>query len=293
MINSGSYIVRVANYTFHLSVQQGKAFDCQQVLYLGGYRKGCVEVILCKSKDIDPRFSFLAPHIAKMPKVEYDNRCSVNDGGLEKGKGTKTMIRTMIELVRKYYLHITHIEVDDASYFECARGVTVSLPHMTVVASGKTWYEKHFYAVLRDPVLYTRYREQIQEEFLSPKNVSFENVFQHVLVDHRVANLVQKLKDFYDQDQPLTHTFQSALNRLGKDDYCRTVSPWIDQFVNSKLGAINLNSIWTIDMKTFTQTLTSMTVEPSTKPFEYDKQLGGRGGGNRRNNGFTWEDVLL
>jgi hypothetical protein len=83
-------------------------------LQIGGDYPDCVSIFINYNDKI--------PSSAKMPHVMYDEKCVENSNivNLERGDGSRLMIKTLIAYLRKKYPTITEIEFDDMSSIECA-----------------------------------------------------------------------------------------------------------------------------------------------------------------------------
>ena len=293
-------------YEFSLIKKQSSFANWQSILYMGGTKKGCVELVVNNLDVPEAYHRFADPLVAKMPVVEYDNKCALSPGGLLHGEGTRIMVRTAIEILIQMYPHVKHLELDDASNMSCTTHLdvdestsgqsqshhSVSLPHLSIFTSGMTWYEKHFRATLPEIKRHSAYREKVSSAFQTPLNVPFEVVFHEYLV--RFPNILL-LVPSYASTASLNDMAKKGLDTLGKDKFCETIAPWLENFVNQQLKGINVNSVWTIDLSNFTQRL-------STFSLVKQNTLANSGGAKkvakskiqklrRRTNGFSMADM--
>jgi len=97
---------------------------------------------------------------ATIPTLMYDEDCSFTQK-LDRGEGTKVIIKTLLNYVHKKIPEVTLFEFQDASSIECGtqeekdrkskrkKGThahPIALYYFSLVFNGITWYEKHFHA---------------------------------------------------------------------------------------------------------------------------------------------------
>lgn len=121
-------------------VQTPKDLDYNPVIRIniGGPTKQCVNICV-----------YSTSKIAYLAGVGYDSMCSINEA-LEKGPGTRDLVSTSISFVFQQYPRLEGINLKDASKVKCANRKYMSLPLLSIVTSGKTWYEKYFGAKLEE-----------------------------------------------------------------------------------------------------------------------------------------------
>lgn len=284
-------------YEFSLVQKPSSFANWQNILYMGGTKKGCVELIVNGINVPETYHRFADPLVAKMPVVEYDQNCALSPGGLLRGEGTRIMVRTAIEILILMYPHVKCLELDDASNMACmasslsvpdSSSLTVSLPHLSIFTSGMTWYEKHFHATLPEVQRHVLYREKVTSAFQTPLHVPFEVVFHEYLP--RFPNIIL-LQSSYESTKSLNAMAEKALSTLGKDKFCETIAPWLENFVNKLLKGINVNSVWTIQLSNFTQRLSTFSMKKTDKSFSGGAFSARQYKPKRPTNGFSMADL--
>ena len=255
------FLIKSYNSTFNMSI---KETPIQYVIYLGGKKKGCVELFIDKPPS-DPRYSlFFDATIAKLTRVEYDSHCSLE--GLVSGEGTRNMLRTTFDVLRNdnRFQHVKTVDLDDASYVTCPDGGSLSLAHLSIATNGATWYEKHFQAVLKNPVLHNDYMKakkifQTKLSDLPPYEIIFrDNPLLHTQEFIQVYKRSQNLNDFF-----------TTIRKKDKEQFCKIMNTWLETFVNKLLNNIG-NQTWRIDLENpiFKRNLT-ISVQPLNNAPEY------------------------
>lgn len=251
------FSVETSSCKFFLTIKES---DTQYVLYLGGQKKGCVEILIDKPPS-DPRFAaFINASICKLTHVTYDAKCSAS-GDLQPGEGTRHMLRTAFEIIKIRYPDVKFILLDDASYVPCPNSkISLSLAHLSVATVASTWYERYFNAKMKLASNHALYM-QIKDAFTKTLNdIPFEIIFKDFVERYPQINT---LKSYYNPSKSLNDFFINARSAIGQEEFCNIVSPWLEFFVNSQLGGININTTWIIDIKDATKReLTSMQHTP-------------------------------
>ena len=218
---------------------------------IGGTYPDCVNisVIYENNKPVD----------ACMPNLFSDPECSFNQP-LDKGDGTISMIKTLLTYVYTQLPTLTHVKFDDKSSIECAtdeelkkgsrfrkRGTYVKpipLYYFSILFNGQTWYEKHFNAKQKDDVRHQLYRTRI-DDFLYSKefknNMEFDKFVS--LFDKRAEEMTE-LYQYYKS----SNTFYEFFRAIPRDDRCRLVGPWIEQFTKFILKDVFYNENWIIKL---------------------------------------------
>jgi hypothetical protein len=284
------FSVETSTSSFYLTI---KETDIQHVVYLGGQKKGCVEILIDKPPS-DPRFAaFINASVCKLAHVTYDAKCSIK-GDLQPGEGTRNMLRTAFEIIKTRFPHVTHISLDDASYVPCPNSkISLSLAHLSVATAASTWYERYFNAKMKLASNHALYM-QIKDAFTKTLNdIPFGIMFKDFVERYPQINT---LKSYYNPSKSLNDFFINARSAIGPEEFCNIVSPWLEFFVNSQLGGININTTWIIDIKDATKReLTSMQLTPLKSAPPYI--MSGAGNQDTKNirrpatGHFTFEDL--
>ena len=139
------YELESGKYSYYVSIKMTRNLESKlptsYTVNVGGKMKGCVEILVeVPNPNIDDRFKFMeeAKNTAYIIWIGYSQKCSIK-GDLEKGQGTRHMIRSALTLVCKMYKWITKFSLIDASSIKCKEGVTVNLAIISLALKGQTY----------------------------------------------------------------------------------------------------------------------------------------------------------
>ena len=153
---------------------------------------------------------------------------------------------------------LAYIKFDDKSNIECAteeelkkgsryrkKGTYVKpmpLYYFSIVFNGQTWYEKHFNATQKDEIKHNQYRTRVNEFLYSPyckTNMKFD---RFVSLFGKREDEMYELYTYFDG----ANTFHDFFQSIPKQDRCRLVGPWIEQFMKFILKDVFYNTDWII-----------------------------------------------
>jgi len=245
--------VKVGKYKFKITdntlVYDGHIIS--RNIKIGGSNISCV--------DLSIKYNKLGEAIsASIPYVMYDPECSI-ENTLDKGDGTVTMIKTLIQYIKQEIPIITRIHFEDKSSIDCAteeeiskgsknrkKGtnlVPVPLYYFSIAFNGNTWYEKNFNAYQEDDTKHANYRDKInllESEELKSK-MSFEEFLLH---SQPPLVIIEELQKYYIKSTTLGDFFKS----IPKKDRCRLVRDWISTFMMYFLNGTFHNTDWIIPL---------------------------------------------
>ena len=131
-MNEGTYKVKTKNYTFILDVLHvEKIYTIKFGDALNNNEGPCIELTYDTDNDY-----------MKLDSLLYDVRCSYKQD-LQKGSGTKEMIKTILMLAVKSFPKVKRIIFNDVSSIMCNSKI-LYLSYYYFVCHGQTWYEKYF-----------------------------------------------------------------------------------------------------------------------------------------------------
>jgi len=236
-IKSGKYVFQIKENT---------QMRDEEILYtaikIGGNYPDCVSIFIYYNNN--------KPSNASMPHAMYDEECAITL--LDKGEGSRIMIQTILEYVKKNYPTIKEIKYDDMSSIECAtneelaevtnrkRGThlkPMSLYNLSIAYNGQTWYEKYFGA--KKVKKHEKYRERVST-LLQTKPHHFNEFIKNSNVPQ---NLWDELFKYYEGAK----TYSDFFHSIPKPERCRLLRPWIDKFMTHYLDDI-INFGWVIPM---------------------------------------------
>jgi len=217
-------------------------------IMLGGNKQDCVNIIVNEPKD--ERFaSVFPPSIAKIPHLSYSTDCCLSSA-LDSGEGTRHMIRTALKFTKSRFPAIQTFELTDASKFQCADGIEISLAHYSIAIYGKTWYERHFNAIMKDERVRGLYSKAVEQFTGEKPSLLYEILFQEYYFQFEDTFL--KLKPLYEKSNSISQFIQ-AIKTEFPEDFCNLTHTWLEPFVNSLLGKEimgHINQDWVIEYKT-------------------------------------------
>jgi hypothetical protein len=165
----------------------------------------------------------------------------------EKGRGAIIMIKTLLNYVYLQLPTLTYIHLDDKSKIECATEEELNpmpLYYFSILFNGQTWYEKYFNAKQTDEVRHQQYRTRVTEFLYSSEfktNIPFDRFV--ALFDKREEDMTE-LHQYYNN----ANTFNVFFQSMPKQDRCRLVGPWIEQFMKFILKDVFSNYNWKIHL---------------------------------------------
>jgi hypothetical protein len=190
------------------------------MIYVGGINSWCIEIQI-----------FPDSPIAQMPKIAYDEHCSLN-GRLKRGIGVLGLLALAISYIQKEFPHITKIQFDDCSYRECVEGQNIELAYFYYALYGETWYMNKIGARFLNESDKTRF-ELSTNTFQQLKNeMTWEMYDQYVNTAHPLA--VDEMRTLYDNSKTWINFFQSIKHRVEIEDLCLYMAPWISNFIKNK-----------------------------------------------------------
>ena len=234
-IQSGKYIFQI---------EENTQMRDEDILYtaikIGGNYLDCVSIFI--------NYNNNKPLNANMPHAE---KCTITH--LDKGDGSRIMIKTIIEYIKQNYPTIKEIKYDDMSSIECAtdeelsqatnrkRGThlkPMSLYNLSIAYNGQTWYEKYFGA--KKVKKHEKYRERVTT-LLQTKPPPFNDFLK---ITRAPEKLWDELFKFYEGAK----TYSDFFHSIPKPERCQLLRPWIDEFMKHYLDDVFSNSGWIIPM---------------------------------------------
>lgn len=190
-------------------------------IYIGSDKVYCIDAMIMKP----PSGADIS--VGLLTKIRYDKDCVLGSNTFERGRDTTTLLKLLLSYIRDNYPHVTHLLFNDMSMRTCDDGNEVSLALMSYLATGKTWYEKHFGA-FRDtiPAQIFRQREgQFQE---AKKRVSWEAMRAFISVPLPVPE--EEMRALYESATTWQEFFGPLSARIGISQFCIFLAPWVRNF---------------------------------------------------------------
>ena len=264
-IQSGKYIFQI---------EENTQMRDEDILYtaikIGGNYLDCVSIFI--------NYNNNKPLNANMPHPE---KCAITH--LDKGDGSRIMIKTILEYIKQNYPTIKEIKYDDMSSIECAtdeelsqatnrkRGThlhlcTIKTPTLSAVMSEQGVADCAFQ--MRNGVkpmslynLSIAYNGQTwYEKYFGAKKVK-----KHEKYRERVTTLLQTKPPHFNDFLKITRapeklwdelfkfyegakTYSDFFHSIPKPERCQLLRPWIDEFMKHYLDDVFSNSGWIIPM---------------------------------------------
>jgi hypothetical protein len=247
-INVGKYKFKIIDNTL---------LSRDQIIYsrnfkIGGNVSDCVNISI--------RYIQGKPVSAYIPHIIYDPDCSI-DIPLENGKGTISMVKTLLDYVHKKLPTITEVSFEDKSNIECATDMEIQkkgsrirkketnlcpipLYYFSIAFNGETWYEKHFNARQKDINKHTKYKEKINKLLYFEEEKSNTTFLQFLEIAQPPKHLYDELEKYYN----ISKTFGVFFTSIPKIDRCRVVRDWISNFMEYYLKDVFSNADWVIEI---------------------------------------------
>ncbi len=230
--DDSGYKVNVGRYTYYIRIMPEKNRHGDITWYaidVGGTKRGCVSIRIPTMAAVIPGVFDAKQGVLKY--VKYDAMCSVNkDRDFTSGFGTKHMLKTALYFAKELCpdTDIQSFRFIDTSRKDCLDGAVVDLPYFMIALYGKTYYEKYYYARLKDDRDVEKYKHALARLNLTPRETipfdEFDKKFE--LNDHQ-ANTLQPL---YDAADSFTAFFQSIRQKY-PSTICQLVQRWVNKFV--------------------------------------------------------------
>jgi hypothetical protein len=220
------YKVKIKIELHHIFIKVGGNFD------------DCMEVFIYMNGQL--------PYIAQIysePECGYTTL-------LEQGEIIQ-MIKSTLQLCQMIF-GVSQFKLKDNSNIECLKTVKtrkntlprklkkpLSLAHLSIVNSSKTWYERHFQAYLENPQNQNRYKQ-----CLDILNQSIDMSYEDFARMTTLTNIqYSELKPYYESAKSWMDFFKS----IPKDRQC-DLFPWLSTFMDKKMNFSINDHYWIINL---------------------------------------------
>lgn len=219
----------VINGKYIAIVQTPKDLDYYPMIRInvGGRDKQCVNVCV-----------YTGSKVAYLAGVGYDGGC-ILDGLLERGEGTRDLLRCALMFVFQRYPKLDGINFKDASKIRCKNKAQISLAYLGLATRGRTWYENHFGAKLEDKSqrsLHKQLRRYLESEPMMDLGVFKQ---RYNIDDERIDEVYVSCKTY--------GGFLKELQRRYLD--CSIFVPWLARFFDSCPHCDWLDALWLVKRK--------------------------------------------
>jgi hypothetical protein len=264
-INVGSYTFKIVDKS---SLHEGRTY-CRRFTIKSEFAEHdsieCVEVVV-SHRDSQPVYAEI--------NLSHDNSVDTHIDG---GKFSVILRNALFHYVREKIPSISEIRVEDTTSFASAHDIAVSKKgsdhffgpvafyYFSIAFNGKTWYEHHFGARLRNPEKHEAYRKKV-DWFLYSKELkssvdyttfiriditSFLQMnYDTVLKSENTFELIDELEAYY--NDPSAVTFADFFQLIPKQDRCRLVGRCMFRVMRHFFGDAFSNSDWVIDIPAVT-----------------------------------------
>lgn len=239
-------LVEKRSYGFFITIG-GKAFT------------KCMEL----SVSVSSSNSSLTPPIGILMQVKSEPECGY-DSFLENGE-TPDMIKAGLQLCASIVPGLKLFRLNDDSNIECGKsrsssppralGKPFALPQLSIAIYGKTWYERHFGAVLENERKYSAYRNAV-EVLSTPIGIPFEQfAMQNVLTDEQADILKEPFNT--------ATTWHDFFKAVPRNMFCNAFYNWLPFFINRILDDEFNNNGWVINIDTMQKVDMQIIPKPS------------------------------
>jgi hypothetical protein len=240
-------IIKVGKYTFKIIENKlqynGNIFA--HTFKIGGDYEDCV--------NLSYTYKNGKPISAKLPYLMYEPECTVGSE-LEKGVGSEVLIKTILRYAHNKINNVDIFYFDDMSHIDCKEKNLLKSPprkpqsplklaYFSIVYNSKTWYEKHFNAIMTDKVKYNKYREKISFLTDVSKKVDFE---QFLEISKPPIEQLSILTKYYNTSK----TYRDFFKSIPYKDRCELLLPWLHNFILYYLSDVYIDNGWEININT-------------------------------------------
>jgi hypothetical protein len=213
-------MLKIDNKTIILSTSEtNKSIN----IYLGGEKHWCLHCELSKDGNQIKEEGYLI-------KIRYDMLCSVEES-IQRGGDMTKLLKLLIQHIHNTYPAVKCILFNDSSTRRCDNGYDTNLAVMTYLYSGKTWYEKNFYATI------AQQSKDALQSIVTKLNKSKEDtswsIIKEVMYNYKDLPFTEKeLESHYtDNSKTWIDFFEPIVKKIGVSNFCIFISPWIDSFI--------------------------------------------------------------
>ena len=192
------------------------------MIYIGGLDSWCLECQIIRENPV-----------ANMPKIEYDERCSLS-GRFKRGDDTVGIMALMTSYIQNKFPHVTHITFDDYSRRNCDDRQSIDLAPFYYVFDGKTWYMNKMGAQIfntSDLEYFINATKRFQE---LKQTMTWEDYDVCVNTAHPLPDT--DMKTIFEESPTWQVFFNELKKRVDISDLCLYMAPWIKDFVKRKAG---------------------------------------------------------
>jgi len=163
---------------------------------VGGNMRGCVRITVNVPDATllrDERFGGFeeSKKDAFISFVGYNRKCSLRDD-LPSGDGTRHMIRVAMAFVLTNFTWVETFSLVDASHVLCTEtGQVIDLSHLSLMTTGKTYYERYLGARLKRPEARVAYARDVAALSAADAKLDFDTFCRAYNVPHPVAVYMQ------------------------------------------------------------------------------------------------------
>lgn len=248
--------IRVGKYNFKIidRTENYYGYISSRNFKIGGNYPDCVNISVSYQNDIPVSLY-----------IVYDDECSF-ETPLDRGQGTIIMIKTLLNYVHKELPSIREVGFEDKSQIECAtedekkskrtrfqkkHSLTIPSPlyYFSIAFNGKTWYEKHLNAVMKNQQEYQQFRTSIDNMLNSPdfkSNITYRMFVEKTSMQPNLDSVIRPLFEN-------STTFSDFFNSMPKEKRCEYIRGWITKFMETFLNHTFKNEGWIIPIPIDTQ----------------------------------------
>jgi hypothetical protein len=219
------------------------------VVSYGGIKKGCVKITIS---------AYDNKYIAHL-HASYEKECALS-GILPKHYGTIQMIHSAIEFTFLHFPMLDHIFLKDWSYVKC-NTEDLYLPPLQLALYGKTWYERHFNAIVEKD----KYRKKIDKYIeISQKEQTwkkFEKKLGTIQTDIQYLKIKPKLQEIFTKHRGI---IRDIILEMKNEKDCDILLGWLKEYFHTIISFQHENIYYIIQKSAFTSTSASTLTSTST-----------------------------
>lgn len=251
--------VHTAHYTFTIEKKLRKTMDGIPINWhylVGSHIKPCLSLYIPTenySKLIQKKAD-----AAKLINLKALDTCienEVSDETFEKYSFGKELLNMILDILKKDFKYIRHLELSDDSHIPCNRELLdeVDLLTYSIAHYGKTWYEQNYNAYLVPKEKMETYRTQVANYMSEEFKAKYDwNTFLNTHVGECTEDAYTMIKakyyeweDLFNKTKTFPEFFLAIRNQIPRQKKCMFYRDWLQRFIYS---CIRIEREWVIDI---------------------------------------------
>ena len=138
---------------------------------------------------------------------------------------TTLFVALLVTIIKERYPLITGLQ------FTCGNNISVDLSEIYYITTGKTWYESRFGAHLVDEDDVAKFRSSTAQFQDRKRLIPWTAMKQEMCLPLSFPVPEKELQQMYESAVTWQDFFGPLLSRIGMDEFCLVVAPWLHRFL--------------------------------------------------------------